>query len=198
MINILNLNKSKPYQNFKKIYDDAVSKNQQYIEAICISSFNKNTQQVDSRFVNLKNINDEKWIFFSNYNSKKAIDFEQHSQISAAIFWDKLNVQIRINAIVKKTTEEVSNKHFASRNAEKNALAISSNQSQSIDSYESVKKNYEKVLENKENFLRPDYWGGYEFTPHYFEFWQGHESRLNERIIYRKEKNEWSMNYLQP
>ena len=106
--------------------------------------------------------------------------------------------EMKLNAIVKKTTEEVSNKHFASRNAEKNALAISSNQSQSIDSYESVKKNYEKVLENKENFLRPDYWGGYEFTPHYFEFWQGHESRLNERIIYRKEKNEWSMNYLQP
>ena len=80
----------------------------------------------------------------------------------------------------------------------KNALAISSNQSQAIDSYETVIKNYNKSLETDNLNECPDYWGGYSFIPYYFEFWEGHNSRLNKREAYEKKGSDWHSSFLQP
>ena len=71
----------------------------------------------------------EEFIFFSNYNSPKAIEFRSHDQISCAIFWSEVNIQIRIKAFIQKTSVSFNNLYFKSRSLEKNALAISSNQS---------------------------------------------------------------------
>ena len=86
--------------------------------------------------------------FFTNYNSPKAIAFECHNQISALFYWDKINLQIRIKAKISKCSEELSNAHFDGRAPEKNAIAISSKQSQPIESYEKVISNYHIAMEN--------------------------------------------------
>ena len=198
-INFKDLNKSKPYKLFNEYYEKAMSAEQKFIEAVSISSYNKSQREVNSRYVNLKYIINDNWIFFSNYNSPKSEEFNNHNQISALFFWDTLNMQIRIKANIKKSSKTFSDEHFEKRSFEKNALAISSNQSQKVDSYKTVKKNFDKVYQDKDNLKkRPSYWGGFEFIPYYIEFWEGHNSRLNYRKVYELKQNKWIESILQP
>ena len=193
-----NLNQEIPYQLLKEKYDEALNAGQRGIEAISISSFNKEIGEVNSRFVNLKFINNDEFIFFSNYKSPKAIAFNSHNQIAALIYWSSINIQIRMKAKIKKTSNEFNQKYFFDRSEEKNALAISSNQSKEIDSYNQVKENYNKSLKNDDLRKCPEYWGGYSFTPYYFEFWEGHESRINKREVFQKIDSIWKQSILQP
>ena len=198
MINFINLNNETPYVQLKDKFDQAISANQKSVEAISISSFSSSLNEVDSRFVNLKIVDDKEFIFFTNYNSPKSIQFDSHKQIAALLYWSSINVQIRMKAKIKKTSPEYNQKYFFERLIEKNALAISSNQSKPIDSYNQVKENYNKSLKNDDLKKCPEFWGGYSFTPYYFEFWEGHESRLNKREAFEKNDDSWKHLILQP
>ena len=198
MIKFNNLNQAIPYQLLKEKYDEAFNTGQKCIEAISISSYNSEINEVDSRYVNLKFITNEEFIFFSNYNSPKASAFNSHNQIAALLYWSSINVQIRMKAKIKITSNEYNQKYFFDRLEEKNALAISSNQSKPIDSYNQVKENYNKSLKNDDLKKCPEFWGGFSFSPYYFEFWEGHESRLNKREAYKKSDNSWKYLILQP
>ena len=198
MIEFNNLNQEIPYLLLKEKYDEAVDAGQKGIEAISISSYNKEINEVDSRYVNLKFIINDEFIFFSNYDSPKALSFNSHDQIAALVYWPSINVQIRMRAKIKRTTDEYNQNYFFNRSEEKNALAISSSQSKPIDSYNQVKENYNKSLKNDDLKKCPEFWGGYSFTPYYFEFWEGHESRLNKREAYEKSDDSWKYLILQP
>ena len=198
MIQFNNLNQEMPYQLLKEKYDEALIAGQKGIEAISISSYNKEISEVDSRYVNLKFIINDEFIFFSNYDSPKASSFVSHNQIAALLYWPSINAQIRMKARIKKTSNEYNQKYFCDRSEEKNALAISSSQSKSIDSYNQVLENYNKSLKNDNLKKCPGFWGGYTFTPYYFEFWEGHESRLNKREVYEKSDDSWKHRILQP
>ena len=198
MIKFINPCNQKPYIIFKQLYAKSKESGQINIEAMCISSFSKKNGEVNARFVNLKFIDANEFIFFSNYTSPKSEDFESHNQITALIYWNSINVQIRIKAEIKRTSEEFNNKYFAKRDKNKNALAISSDQSKTISSYEDVKKNFMESLKTDNLTKCPNYWGGYSFTPYYFEFWEGHESRVNKREAYSLVDNEWAHSFLQP
>ena len=199
MIEITNIEKSKPYNKFLNFYEMALEIGQENIEVINISSYNKTLNEVHSRFVNLKYIQSNKWTFFSNYNSLKSKDFTSHNQISVALYWPKINIQIRISATISQSDPLLSDKHFYKRELDKNALAISSYQSRKIESYRDVQKMYNSVLlDTNQKLNRPDYWGGYSFVPYCFEFWEGHEHRINKREAYKMEDGIWSKYYLQP
>ena len=198
MIQFNNLNQEIPYLLLKEKYDEAVDAGQKGIEAISISSYNNEINEVDSRYVNLKFITNDEFIFFSNYDSPKASSFISHSQIAALVYWPSINVQIRMKAEIEKTSNDYNQKYFFDRSEQKNALAISSNQSKSIDSYSQVKENYNKSLKNDDLKKCPEYWGGFSFTPYYFEFWEGHESRINKREIFEKIDGVWEQSFLQP
>jgi len=198
MIKFNNLNSEAPYQIFKEKYDDALEAGQNSIEAISISSFNKEINEVDSRYVNLKFINKDEFIFFSNYESAKAAAFNSHNQISALVYWSSINVQIRMKTKIKKTSDEFNKKYFFERAIEKNAIAISSNQSKPVESYAQVKENYITSLKKDDLKECPEYWGGFSCIPYYFEFWEGHESRINKREVYEKIDGLWEQSFLQP
>lgn len=198
MIKFSNLSQEIPYMLFKAKYDEAVSAGQKGIEAISISSFNKTMNEVDSRYVNLKFIAKDEFIFFSNYNSPKGIAFNSHDQIAALVFWPCINIQIRMKAKIKKTSNEYNQKYFFDRSIEKNALAISSNQSRKIDTFNNVKENFKKSLNYDDLKKCPDYWGGYSFKPYEIEFWEGDKFRLNKRNFYKKDKNKWNHYILEP
>ena len=198
MIQFNNLNQQSPYLLLKLKYDEALNVGQKNIEAISISSYDTQKYEVDSRYVNLKFITNDEFIFFSNYNSPKASSFNTHTQIAALIYWPNINVQIRMRAKIKKTSNDYNQKYFFERSEEKNALAISSNQSKPINSYSEVKENYKKSLESDNLKNCPEFWGGYSFTPYYFEFWEGHELRLNKREVYEKSNDSWMHLILQP
>ena len=199
MINIDKINTTqRPYIIFKELYLKTLGRSQKNINAIAVSSFNSKKNIVDSRFVNLKYINDEDWIFFTNLESPKATQFRSFDQISVVLFWSSTNIQIRIKAKIKKTSKEIDNSHFLTRSKEKNALARSSLQSNPIDSYESIKENYKKSLKSSNLMECPDFWGGYSFNPYYFEFWEGHTSRLNKRDVYERDGQTWKNYIMQP
>ena len=199
MIKFKNLNQERPYRRFFYLYNKAENNKQPFIEAFSLSSYDNKNNIVDSRYVNLKYIENNSWIFFSNYNSPKSIQFKSHEQISALIFWNSTNVQIRMKAKIQKTNSEFSNKHFQSRDATKNLLAILSQQSKPISSYDDFLKNYDKNLSSKQKTAaRPEYWGGFSFSPYYFEFWEGHNSRINKRKFYELKNQEWKSGFLQP
>ena len=197
MIKFNNISQEIPYLIFKEKYDESLKAGQKNIEAICIASYLPKNNEVNARYVNLKFINDKQFIFFSNYNSPKSREFNEHDQITASIYWSRTNVQIRMKAYIKKTSKDFNQNYFAKRDEKKNALAISSYQSSPIDSYEALQKNYEICLRKNNLTECPDYWGGYSFIPYYFEFWEGHNSRLNKREAYKLQNDEWIHSFLQ-
>jgi pyridoxamine 5'-phosphate oxidase len=165
---------------------------------MCISSYSKKDDEVNSRFVNLKFINSNDFIFFTNYESPKSVDFKHHPQVSCVIFWDAINTQIRLKGKIKRTSTQYNDKYFKTRSPEKNALAISSDQSKQINSFEDVKQKYLKIL-NKEDLTNcPHYWGGYIISPYYIEYWKGNKSRLNKREAYILKNKIWEMTVLEP
>jgi pyridoxamine 5'-phosphate oxidase len=198
LITFKNLGTSEPYQKLKFFYDKALESKQKNIEEICVSSYSLSTNEVDSRFVNLKFIDGCNFIFFSNYYSTKAIQFDKHDQISAVLYWNEINVQIRLKSKINRINREYNQNYFKNRSKSKNALAISSSQSKEIDSYANVTKNYENTLHESNLTICPSYWGGYKFKPYYFEFWEGHDSRINKREVYEQAGENWRHFFLQP
>ncbi len=199
MIDFVDLNDSEPYKKYVEYYLYAKENDQNNIEAASIASFNSNKKEVNSRFVNIKYILEDEWIFFSNYNSAKSDDFKSHSQISILHYWNNVNLQIRLKAKIFKTSVDISDRHFKNRAIDKNILSSISNQSKKIDSYKAFTGKYEKALRNSANIIkRPDYWGGYSFKPYYFEFWKGQKSRVNERNVYEMRNGSWEHYVLEP
>ena len=198
MINFINLDKGQPYKLFHKKYKDALKESQKSIEAISICSFDSIQHEVNSRYVNLKIVNGKDFIFFSNYNSPKAKQFLSHNQVSILIYWNNINTQIRMKANIKKTTNEFNQQYFKKRDKNKNALAISSKQSEVIESYKAVQEKFNITYKNMDLSECPHYWGGFIFTPYYFEFWEGHESRINKRRVFEKINLDWKQHILQP
>jgi pyridoxamine 5'-phosphate oxidase len=198
MIEFKNLCKEAPYIILKEKYNEAADLGQENIQAIAISSYNDEKKEVDSRFVNLKFIDDKEFIFFSNYNSPKSIAFNSHNQIAALLYWPSTNVQIRMKANINQKSILFNQEYFKKRSIDKNALAICSNQSEVASSYNEIQTRYLEVKKSDDLLQCPDYWGGFSFTPYYFEFWEGHESRLNKREVYKKSDNSWVNSILQP
>lgn len=198
MIEFINISKEAPYQRFKSEYERAINANQKKVEAISISSYSKLYNEVNSRFVNLKFIKDKSFIFFTNYNSPKSFEFRSHNQIAALIYWENINIQIRIKANIQSADKKLNEKYFETRDKEKNAIAISSNQSKIISNFKQVEENFKKALKSNNLEKCPNHWGGFLFEPYYFEFWQGHHARLNKREVFELNDNEWSSYFIQP
>ena len=198
MIKLIDKLEDLPYVEFYNLYELAISKKQKYIESSLISTFDINDNQPNSRYVNIKYIKGDEWIFFTNLNSPKVRQIKSCPKISAVFFWEKIGIQIRIKAESFLTSKSFSDIHFNNRSIEKNSLAISSKQSETIDSFKNVIKNYETTLNTKNYMKRPDYWGGISFKPFSFEFWTAGEHRLNKRILYTKNTNKWEQKILQP
>jgi len=198
MIEFINSSTEIPYLIFKEKYDEAIINGQKNIEAMSLSSYDKFKNEVDSRFVNLKFINKSNFIFFSNYKSPKSIAFDSHNQICALIYWSSINTQIRIKAKIRRTSVDFNDSYFKTRSQNKNALAISSNQSSTISDFKYVIKKYENIKNNHDLLKCPDYWGGFSFKPYSMEFWVGHDYRLNKRNLYLKKDNTWEHSILEP
>ena len=195
-----NLKQSLPTYKFFSLYKEAIKKQQPIPQAVSISSYCQDKRLIDSRFVNLKYVKDRDFIFFSNYLSKKGIQFDKspNTQVTMVIYWNTLDVQVRIRGVIRKISSDESDQHFNKRTKQKNALSISSNQSSKIEKYEDVVNKYNKTLESNNFDIRPDYWGGYTLEASYFEFWKGNENRLNKREVYELEKDNWNQYILEP
>ena len=108
MIDLRKIGTDKPHQLLQFFYEEALSSKQNNVEAILIASYSLTRNEVDARYVNLKFIIENDFIFFSNYQSPKAKQFNEHDQISAVLYWNNINVQIRMKGKVKKLSKETN------------------------------------------------------------------------------------------
>ena len=115
MIEFNNPIKNEPYLTFRELYLKAFKFKDPCMDVVGISSYDTNKDQVDSRYVNLKYIDCDNWIFFSNYESSKATQFSTNNNISALMYWSSINVQIRMKAKIYKTSKAISDSHFLNR-----------------------------------------------------------------------------------
>ena len=125
---------------------------------------------------------------------------ENNPNISGLFFWPELHRQIRLEGVISKTSDEVSDNYFASRPRGAQLSAIASSQSTEIEGRETVEdriKELEIEFEGKD-IPRPGNWGGYAIDISFWEFWQGRRSRTHDRFIYVKNDNSWEITRLSP
>ena len=154
-----------------------------------------------SRVVLMKKFTWEGFIFYTNYNSEKGKAIAEDPNICLSFFWHTLERQIIIKGIVEKISENISDGYFESRPDGSKLGAWASDQSEVVDSRETLDKRLKTFEEkyNKKEIPRPEHWGGYLVKPVSIEFWQGRPNRMHDRIRYTlEEKIEWKIERLAP
>jgi len=153
------------------------------------------------RTVLLKMFDKNGFVFFTNYNSRKAVQITQNRNVAILFNWITLERQVVIEGVAEKIKISESMKYFLSRPRGSQLGAWVSNQSSVLSSRGLLDL---KLEELKSKFLNkkiplPDFWGGYRIKPRNFEFWQGRPNRLHDRFLYSKMKdNFWEINRLSP
>ena len=189
-----------PIQQFGVWWQEALQSEIVEVNAMTLATANE--QGVPSaRIVLLKGYDERGFVFFSNYESKKAGDLQVNPVASLVFFWKELERQVRISGRVEKVTELESDQYFQSRPEGSRIGAWASPQSTVISSREVIE---EKVIALQASFEgkeipRPLHWGGYRVVPSKIEFWQGRSNRLHDRIQYTIQSNgSWVIERLAP
>ena len=152
------------------------------------------------RMVLLKGHGDDGFVFFTNYGSRKAQELDHNRRVALLFFWPTLQRQIRIEGVAARTSREESADYFRTRSRESQIGAWASAQSEVITTRAALEQ---RVVELEEEYAGrevpvPPFWGGYRVTPDRFEFWQGREHRLHDRLVYEKDGALWKIARLSP
>ncbi len=146
------------------------------------------------RVVLLKDILEDGFVFFTNYDSKKAQDMEQNPSVCINFFWTAMHRQIRVQGKVEKTSDAYNDEYFYSRPLESQKGAMASPQSAVIANRTVLEENMAAIGE----IVRPPNWGGYLIKPNYIEFWQGRPNRLHDRLVWEWIDTAWKQYRLAP
>lgn len=188
-----------PIEQFGKWMNEAIFSDIRDVTAMLLVSIGTDGFP-QSRIVLLKDYGEQGFTLFTNYNSEKGNAISKNSKVSLHFYWSELERQIRISGIASKTSKEVSSKYFHSRPLQSQVAAAISEQSTVVPSREFLEKSFNKLFEELKgtNPDCPESWGGYVVEPLKFEFWQGRESRLHDRIVYEKDGEKWITKRLAP
>ncbi len=154
-----------------------------------------------ARIVLLKGFGQDGFVFFTNYEGRKAHELAENPRAALLLHWRSQARQVRIEGGVEKAPAQLSDDYFRSRPRLSQLAAAASPQSREIKNRETLEKMMQQLQEQygEEPIPRPDFWGGYRLIPDRIEFWQGRPGRLHDRLDYRlQEDGSWSRRRLAP
>ncbi len=192
--------KQDPIKQFDKWFNEAVTANIHEPNAMTLATAT-NDGRPSARIVLLKGFNNDGFMFYTNYLSRKGKEMAKNPLVSVVFFWGGLERQVRIEGIIEKLSREQSEAYFHSRPKKSQLGAVASAQSQEIEGRKELEaKMAELEIQYADKEVpKPSYWGGYIIKPRIVEFWQGRRSRLHDRIVYKKiDNNNWKIVRLAP
>lgn len=189
-----------PFKLFSEWLTTALAREQHEANAMVLSTVG-NDGSPSSRVVLLKEVEENRFIFFTSYLSRKGREIAHNRQVALLFFWPAMERQVRITGTAEKIPLHKSEEYFRTRPYESRIGAHVSRQSEMIGGRE--------WLEERENLLKAEYpegtdiplpenWGGYAVSPQRIEFWQGRAGRLHDRIEYRHTEGSWDHYRLSP
>ncbi|WP_297797577.1 pyridoxamine 5'-phosphate oxidase [uncultured Marinobacter sp.] len=188
-----------PIKQFHSWFDDARAAGILEPNAMSLATTGSDSMP-DLRTVLLKYYDDQGFVFYTNYESRKARELAQNPKAALLFPWIALNRQVKIQGTVEKVSKAESLRYFSSRPRGSQIGAWVSEQSKAITSRGLLEQ---KVAEIKRKFSEgeiplPSFWGGYRVIPERIEFWQGRPSRLHDRFEYVRQSDGWHIQRLQP
>lgn len=189
-----------PIEQFERWFQEALTAQVPEPNAMNLSTVNENNRP-SSRIVLLKGIEDNKFIFYTNYQSNKGRALEKNPACALTFFWPELERQIRIEGTAERIEESRSVLYFQSRPRGSQIGAWTSPQSTIIQRREILEERaaqLEKKFEGATVLPKPKQWGGFEVTPLLIEFWQGRPNRLHDRIQFYRDGEQWKVCRLAP
>ena len=152
----------------------------------------------NQRYVLLKKVDDKGFVFFTDTSSAKGKELAQNPKASLLFPWHFMERQVRVRGEVESLPRSQVLNYFKSRPIESQQAAACSQQSEPISSREALQTAF-SAMQDLDDVVLPDRWGGYLLKPQSFEFWQGGKNRLHDRFQYFRLKNDqWSIERLQP
>ncbi|MEB3311884.1 MAG: pyridoxamine 5'-phosphate oxidase [Snowella sp.] len=189
-----------PFEQFQKWLDQAIAAELPEPNAMTLATLSEDGKPI-ARMVLLKGLDEQGFIFYTNYDSAKGKQLSSMSTAALVFWWAGLERQVRVEGTVEKVSEEESDAYFQSRPRASQLGAWASPQSQVVASREVLEERLARFEEKfaNEKVPRPSHWGGFRVIPHAIEFWQGRPSRLHDRIRYEMtETGDWLYQRLAP
>ncbi len=191
---------SNPIKQFQQWYDEAVRAKFYLHEAMTLATATPNGKP-SARLVLLKQADDNGFVFYTNYNSRKGAELIDNPFAALVFHWAELHRQIRIEGKVEKVSAEESEQYFHSRPRDSQLGAWASPQSNVVSGREELERMFEELTQQygDKPIPLPPHWGGFRLKPTTIEFWQGRASRLHDRIVYELQSDgRWSIKRLAP
>ncbi|HVQ37937.1 MAG TPA: pyridoxamine 5'-phosphate oxidase [Pyrinomonadaceae bacterium] len=189
-----------PLKLFRRWFDEAIASGSRLPDAMTLATATKDGKP-SARMVLLKSVDEQGFVFYTNYNSRKAQELDQNPQAALVCYWTQLDRQVRVEGSVERVSAADSDEYFRTRPRESQLGAITSPQSEVIESREFLEgrfRDFESMYRDRD-VPRPSHWGGYRLKPEVIEFWQNREGRLHDRILYQRHADgSWITNRLAP
>ncbi len=187
-----------PVEQFRRWFEEARAADIAEPNAMALSTVGPDGRP-SSRMVLLKGFDRGGFTFFTNYESRKAVDLAVTPQASLLFWWQPLERQIRIEGVVERVDGQRADEYFRSRPRNSQISAWVSPQSRPLASREDLETRRTEFEERFPGEIpRPEHWGGFRLIPDCFEFWQGRSGRLHDRIRFTGGAARWRIDRLAP